>query len=163
MPPSSIRAQGSSVYVGDPLVSEFRVLDLNGKLIRVVRTADTPQPVKQADIAAGRVGFTVREMPSDGRPGGPPSTIAPETYPAFSQILVDPTGSVWMQDAYHVVPQGWTLFDATGRLRGRLIPRVRPESERWTILAFGVTDVLVSRHDEDGAAHITIYPLTAKH
>ena len=84
------------------------------------------------------------------------------SWPAYAGVLVDPTGRMWVEDyrTTYPAPDGWTAFDPSGRLIGRLvIPMPAAGARPLEVISFGVDEVLVRRSDSDGAAHLTIYPV----
>jgi hypothetical protein len=71
-------------------------------------------------------------------------------------------GNLWVADYDRTWrgPTGYSKFDADGRLVGRLMTPVRTTSAtRIEVIGFGVNDILVRRRDDDGASHLTVYPI----
>lgn len=86
----------------------------------------------------------------------------PETWPTYETIAVDPSGRLWVRDytTARPAPIGWTAFDASGRLIGRLvIPAPREGEMPLQFITFGTDHVIVRRFDEDRATYLTVYPL----
>ena len=145
---------GQRVYAGDGATSEIRVYRADGRLVQIIRSADTPQRITQADVdrvLSGRSPPAAREM------------WRPETFPAFSRFLVDPDGRLWVCD--DVPPrrspdrESWTAFDANGRMIGRLeVPR-KMGTKAVSVLAFGANEVQLAERDDDGFYHLTFYPI----
>lgn len=83
-------------------------------------------------------------------------------WPTYREMYVDQTGQLWMQDytKKYPTPDGWTLFDAKGVLVGRLvIPALSAGQRPLQVITFGTNEILVRRADDDGAAHLTVYPI----
>lgn len=54
----------------------------------------------------------------------------------------------------------YSKFDANGRLVGRfMIPAPAKSSDRLLVIGFGRDKVLANRLDDEGAVHLTIYPI----
>lgn len=83
----------------------------------------------------------------------------PATMPAYSSLLVDSEGCLWVQD-YH--PRGeetnrWTVFDPEGRLLGRVdLP------SGFTVYEIGGDYVLGRRMDELDVEHVELYRLAGR-
>ena len=147
-----VTAVRDTVFVADGLSSEVRVYTAAGKLVRIIRSADPVAKVTPEDIAK-KVGFNT--MGPTGEPAGP---IPPE-WPAYAHVMQDPLGRVWMEDPVRVQPRGWTVFDATGKLLGRLALPVRPAGEHWSVVSFGADEVEIRSNTMGGPAHLLFYPL----
>ncbi|MGD8276762.1 MAG: hypothetical protein PVH00_01995, partial [Gemmatimonadota bacterium] len=133
--PRRVVAAGDDVwYYGWPEAYEFRVMNRDGSVRRIVRRAWEPSPVTDEDRALFRA-FIL------GPPGAPgsrlrrapiaESMVFPESYPAFRRIEPDPTGHVWAQrsvpgwsteefafNAVPDVPTTWDVFDPSGAWLG---------------------------------------------
>lgn len=158
-------ANGSSIYLGDSRASEVKISDANGRLTAIIRTNDPIQPTTSAERDAMQPAF----YPA---PGSDPEVLAraaerlrttprPTEWPSYQRIAVDPDGRLWIEDYPKTFkePSVWTGFDRTGRMLGKVsIPATtKPGDARLVNFARG--GVLVRRWDDDGAQHLTIYPL----
>jgi hypothetical protein len=144
----SVVVGGQYVYAGDGATSEVLVYRADGQLTRIIRTADQPAKVTDADIQRVR------------RPATGPRRPIPETHPAYSRLVVDPAGRLWIQDfnAVRAPSDGWTCFDANGRLVGRLeIPR--QGAGTIAVVSFEANTVQAYRADDDGFLHVAFYRL----
>jgi hypothetical protein len=158
-------ARGSAFYVGNPGASEVRRFDNTGKLQLIVRSDDRPPPFVKADMDS---------LPTHGvaGPGGGatmkllPGEAMPTEWPTFGRVAVDLAGRIWIQDFRKfnaIAPDGWTAFDANGAMLGRLVIPVPANADaKRTVLSFGRDEVFVRRLDDDGALHLTIYPLVRR-
>lgn len=166
---ASMSVAGQWLYFGSARTSDIWVLTPTGRLVRIIRSDDPPVPVSDADVErrlAARVPSSVtgeaRERMLEQLRGSPHAT----TWPTYGQIHSDSRGRLWVQDYRRSWPlpsiDTWTLFDAAGKVVGRLvIAAPEPGSKAIEVLAFGDDDVVVRRWDNDGAGHITIYRLLA--
>lgn len=160
-----ILARGQRVYIGDAFSSEIRVYTPAGKLTTIIRSADP-----QVRITPAQVEERMRSTIPMGTPSGEVAQRLArmrarphaETWPTYRDVKVDPRGTIWVQDytTEYPRPDGWTAFGADGRMIGRLvIPAPAAGRRRMDVIAFGVNEVLVRRSDEDGFAHLTVYPI----
>jgi hypothetical protein len=152
---------------GDGSTFEYRQYDLFGRLVRIVRTADQPQPFTAADL---------RELIRKRIPAGTPSSVVdqalrrangldrPERWPAYTRLQVDEANRVWIAEPVSLssTAASWAVFDSTGALLGRVetdgvaLPgaAAAPIFLRW-----GVQEVVVRYFDSDGAIHVAVLPL----
>ena len=161
----TVAAQGQSIYWADNRSSEVRVYSVTGTLERIVRSADVGDSITSEDVER-RVRST---MPKNTPPAQVTARVdrmrsMPHAshWPTYHEILVDPRGRLWVQDYVKSLPSpdGWTQFDEQGRLVGRLVIPAPPEGQRaMHVIAFGTNEVLIRRTDDDGRAHLTVYPL----
>jgi len=157
-------AQGQHLYVGDPRASEVRIYDESGKLTAIVRTDDPIARTTAAEQAAMQPhGYPVCRDQSctDRFKERLKNEPRPKDWPSFTKIAVDPDGRLWMLDWKKVRtdPDIWTAFDASGRLLGRLSFAAYTKSGYPFISHFTSGGVEVLRQDDDGATHLTTYPL----
>ena len=140
-------------------------LSPEGKLLSVVRSDDPLVAISDAD-AERRLAMTIPNNVSAAERSSRMDRIRAlphaATWPAYSRLLVDPTGRMWVEDyrMTYPAPDGWTAFDPSGRLIGRLVIPAPATGERPPeIISFGVDEILLRRSDGDGAAHLTLYPI----
>lgn len=167
-------AFGQSFYKAAPDAFEIRAYDPTGKLRSIIRTSDVRKEITGAErnkLASGGTGAGI------GGKGAVPAGAVAEAnrraiensttkyWPAFGQyMMVDRQGRIWAQDwaarSDPTVARGWTAFDSTGRLLGRLIiPGAPSEELRHQVVSFGNDEVFLMRVDEDGARHIAAFPI----
>ncbi|HLA90258.1 MAG TPA: hypothetical protein VJL28_07510 [Gemmatimonadaceae bacterium] len=161
----TVAARGQRVYWGDPRTSEVRIFSVTGKLLSIIRSADVGGVLSSEDAE--------RLFRSTFAPNTPPaiaqmrvdrmrSFLHASTWPTYREFHVDPNGRIWIEDYARTHPSadGWTLFDAQGRLVGRLVLPAPKQGERpLLVIGFGVDEMFVRRADENGAAHLTVYPI----
>jgi hypothetical protein len=162
---ATVLAAQQRVYIGDAITSEIRVFTPAGQLTKIIRTAD-PLVRISASEAEERMRSTIPRNTSGAeaaqRMERMRSLPRAETWPAYRSVHVDPRGRLWVQDYIitRPAPDGWTAFDAEGRMLGRLlIPEPKSGDGRLQVISFGVDEVLVRRRDEDGFAHLTVFPI----
>ncbi|MEP6833892.1 MAG: hypothetical protein ABJB74_10875 [Gemmatimonas sp.] len=168
-PKSSFVTGSENVYYGNGAEQEFRVFSAQGKLVSIVRTADKLEPITRNDLedmssGAGRAGSKTAGSSAGG--GSPAPVSHAKTLPTYDRILIDMSERVWMQDFEPDIKtqaEGWTAFDRTGKLLGRIvIPVGATKEKRQTVVHFGKDEVFVKRPDDDGATHYTAYPILSK-
>lgn len=155
----SVVAAGTRLYYGGAQTSEIRVYGMTGRLEAIVRSADEPERITDEEVEARlarsiprNVGDAERAMRMERMRRLPHA----DTWPAYGRVHVDRSGRIWVADYRRSrdLPQGWSAFDASGRLLGRLVI-----PEQWLVIGFGSNDVLVRQFDEDRASHLLVYPI----
>lgn len=135
-----------------------------GKLVLIVRTADPIAKVTSAEASRLTLPAAAGVHGHPGRPTSthPPQFPLPREWPSFETIDVDASGRLWMQDYVKRPqdPQVWAIFDSTGRLLGKMQMAGRTDTYAPTVVGFNGEGVLVRRLDDDGAVHISTYPVT---
>jgi hypothetical protein len=166
----TVIAQQQRVYIGDGMTSEIRVYTPAGKLTTIIRSADPPVRItatEAEDRMRSSIPSNVPAAEAAERMDRMRSRPRAATWPAYRRVHVDPRGRLWVQDytTESASPDGWTAFDADGRLIGRLlIPPPAPGARRLQIISFGSDELLVRRQDEDGFAHLSVFPIqTIRH
>ncbi|MGH7470698.1 MAG: hypothetical protein ACRENP_22345 [Longimicrobiales bacterium] len=93
----AVIASGQRVYIGDPRFSEIRVYSADGKLTSIIRSADPPVRITDAqreermrssiprDVSATEVTARMARMRSLPRPAN---------WPAYRRVYVDPRGTL---------------------------------------------------------------------
>ncbi|HEX7050891.1 MAG TPA: 6-bladed beta-propeller [Longimicrobiales bacterium] len=165
-------ANGEEVYLGLSDGFEIRVFGRRGGLSRIIRWAAARQPVTRADRAlfAAKREQHVQKHPEEARvfPTLDAFPSVPDAKPAYSRLLVDDEGNLWVREypasvagqpsVYHPGPDddpvAWWVFDPTGRLLGRIhIPaalRVRGVQDDYIIGVWW---------DELDVEHVQLYRL----
>jgi hypothetical protein len=157
---STAVAAGGRFYIGNVASSEISVYGIDGRLISQVRSADRPHRISGAEVER-RLAATFRsqqQLIARAR-----SMSHATNWPAFARVEVDARQRIWVEDYQIIDPalDAWSVFDAGGTLIGRLVvPLPAAKNERpMEVIAFGHDDVLVRRSDDDGAQHLTVYPV----
>ncbi len=150
---------GDRVYLGDGREHRIDVRTGDGRLLRSIRVDRDPEPItdelreayvreqlEEAEDAEARRSLreTYGEMPFG------------ESVPAYTDLLVDAAGNLWMEHPTLPGDSGrtWTVFDSTGV---RLGPVRMPE--RFSLMAAGEDWVLGRREDELGVERVELIPL----
>ncbi|MDE0358147.1 MAG: hypothetical protein OXN92_10530 [Gammaproteobacteria bacterium] len=137
---AQMAAQGSRVFYGSSDLMQVEELSLAGDIARILRIPDYPLGLTDGQVAAERASRLDVDLP----PGMtlPPwlrrtveALPAPVTRPAYANMLVDPSGAVWLElyrgGSEQDRPQEWLILDADGTWLGTVEVPDR----------FGVTDI----------------------
>ena len=157
---SHVAARGRRIFNGANDVMQVEELDMSGNLVRILRIPDYPLDLSGARIAAERDALLGRL-----RPGASPfrqafeDAPASDTRPAFTDILVDPSGAVWLQlhrgESEQDLPEEWLVLDADGTWLGTVeIP------DRFTVSDITMDAVLGDWEDELDIEHPQVLRLT---
>jgi hypothetical protein len=154
-----VRVHDKTILVGSTDVFEIRVYGMDGHLRRLIRLERANSSVEPAHIRADQ-----ERLRSDGlRFRGLPATVRqryeatvnempyPETFPAFSELLTDHAGGIWVRDyAPPGSPRvGWYVLDARGRLQALLeVPA------EFSVYDARDDQVLVGRTDSLGVEYV---------
>lgn len=124
-----LAANGDVILVGSADLMEVRELSVTGDMVRILRIPDYPLGLTDEEVAAEREAQFDVELP----PGAtfPPflrqfieELPAPATRPAYADMLVDPSGAVWLElyrgRSEQDRPQAWLVLDADGTWLGTL-------------------------------------------
>lgn len=172
--PVGVFAAGEShFFTGFGDQYSIRVLDREGKLIRIIRRAWTPERVMAADVTRYVDAWARRSL----KPGDPDAARKrqavrdaryAETVPAFVEFRVDARGRLWVRAAnladapacggcLHEGMSGvstWSVFDSNGRWVSdvRMPPRFHPRD-------IGADYILGVQLDDDDVPTIAMYRL----
>jgi hypothetical protein len=135
---------------------EVREIAPDGRTLRIFRIDRPMDPVTSADRSAFRVG-AVRQLRSAGEENAEEIVDSmythAETFPAWSEILVDEVGNVWAR-SYRWFEMGadysWTVFDRDGRLLGQVIVP-------YPLTVHEIGDDYVLGHMADGRGGEAVY------
>ena len=118
---------GSRIFYGSSDLMQVEELDSSGRTVRILRIPGYPLDLTDAQIAAERNSRLDMDLP----PGMtlPPfirriveALPAPVTRPAYAEMLVDPSGAVWLElyrgGSEQDRPQEWLVLDADGTWLG---------------------------------------------
>lgn len=122
-----VAADGNAVFYGSADLMEVRELSLTGAVVRILRLPDYPLSLTDEEIDAERAAQFDARVPA-GAPVPPivrrfiEELPAPETRPGYADILVDPSGAVWLELhrgwSEQERPQAWLVLDADGTWLG---------------------------------------------
>lgn len=118
-----IATRDSLIYVGDGVNFEVRVLSLEGELLRILRLPGYDLAVPEAVRDSMRTAMLEQEMPAQLRPTQEAmANSIPDRRPAYSGILVDPLGFLWVQSYIRSLvaagPRRSYIFDPEGQWLG---------------------------------------------
>ena len=144
---SLVATHDDRIYYGSANLMEVHQLGPDGALLRVLRIPDYPLALSEEQVEAERQA-RVRSVPPMLRQSIE-TLPAPETRPAYRDMLVDPTGAIWLRPFEGVseggTPLAWQVLDADGTwLGGVTVPT------NFRIWDIGMDEVLGSRIDELG-------------
>ena len=158
---SHIAALGQRIFRGSSELLQVDELDMSGNLVRILRIPGYPLDLSDARVAAER-DARLDELP----PALPPyfremieAMPAPATRPAYADMLVDPSGAVWLQlyrgTSEQDQPQEWLVLDADGTWLGTVeIP------DRFRVWDITMEAVLGVWQDELDVEHPQVLRLT---
>ena len=155
---SHIAALGQRIYRGSSEMMQVEELDTSGNLVRILRVPDYPLELTEARIAAEREALIERFAPMGGQQLFENAPAA-ETRPAFADILVDPSGAVWLElyrgESEQNQPEEWLVLDADGTWLGAVeIP------DRFNVVDITMDAVLGVWEDELDIEHPQVLRLT---
>ena len=162
----------SAFYYGYPAEYSVRQYSAKGRLLRIVRREWDPRPITEADKDAHTKAWGERWVRTDGSEAS--NELADHrndpfarTLPAFSQMLVDGHGRLWIREAHladaawagqlntmPVVPSTWSVFDSRG---GWLCDVVMPA--RFLPRDIGRDYILGIELGTDDIQTVALYPL----
>ena len=123
---SHLDVLGQYILRGSSDMMQLEELDMSGNLVRILRIPDYPLDLSAAEIAAERSHVLDRSPP------GSTSVLktvleavpASETRPAYADMLVDPSGAVWLElyrgESERDRPQEWLVLDTDGTWLGNV-------------------------------------------
>jgi hypothetical protein len=162
---TSIVTDGSHVIMGTGQTYELRVYDAVGALTRIIRRDWIPRPVTPAatdsllEHMIRAVGATSRTDPRyQGYVRTIESALAPDHMPAFSGLLTDPRGNLWVRRyaaEYEEGPREWSIFDRDGSWLGNALT-----PDRFEALAIGTDVILGVWRDPFDVHHFQAYGLS---
>ncbi|MBI4502307.1 MAG: hypothetical protein HY700_14250 [Gemmatimonadetes bacterium] len=132
-PVGSFAAAPGTFYYGFPVEYSVSAYSEEGRLTRIIRRRWTAQPITDADKDAHTIEWGKRWITSTGAEAEREraehrNEPYPATLPAFSQMIVDGAGRLWVREAHMkdadlvgelntrpLVPSTWSVFDPEGR------------------------------------------------
>jgi len=156
---SHVAALGGHILRGSSDAMQLEELDPSGNLVRILRIPGYPLELSDARIAAERDLVLGRLTP--GNPLRAPFEAAPvsDTRPAFTDILVDPSGAVWLElhrgETERDQPEKWLVLDADGTWLGTV-----EMPDRFRVAEIAMDAVLGVREDALDIQHPQLLRLT---
>jgi hypothetical protein len=151
------------VFTGETTAFVLTARAYDGTPVRTFGRPHTPVRASAADVRAARAQRLAEESIGNtdaaiGEMQRKQFAVLPhrDTLPAFSRVLVDGEGNVWMEE-FRIDPAAaatWSVFDADGRWLGR----VETPAGLKVMLIAGGTVVGVTR-DDVGVERVAVYPL----
>lgn len=143
------------VYAGLAETFEIEVFDLDGNLVRRIRRAVPPPPAvtmadleRLAELEPQRLSFSRLELIRQAD--------LPPTFPAYDQLVVDPTGWLWVRN-FRQAGAGeaiWSVFSDGGEWQGDVAVPVG-----LSVLEIGADYVLGIWRDELDEESVRVYRL----
>ena len=156
---SHVAAMGRRIFNGANDLMQVQELDVSGNLVRILRIPGYPLDLSAAQIAAERDFFLDRSPPGSIFRQGFEDAPASDTRPAYDDILVDPSGAVWLElfrgASEQDQPEEWLVLDADGTWLGTVgIP------DRFNVTDITMDAVLGVWRDELDIQHPQVLRLT---
>jgi hypothetical protein len=153
-------AHGTDLYITSGEAFEFRVVNADGRISRMVHRTETPPTVTEQDAQSWRDAM-IAPVPEAQRPMMTEMLAAftmPEHLPVYAALLVDPEGCAWLRR--YVAPgirpgRDWDVYSAEGAYLGAV--RTPPG---LGILEIGTGYVLGTWTDDMDIEYIEIYRLS---
>ena len=158
---SHVAVLGQRIFRGSSDAMQVEELDMTGSPVRILRIPGYPLDLSDARIAAEREA-RLEELPS----AAPPfirqlveDLPAPATRPAYADMLVDPSGTIWLELHRGVSerdrPQEWLILDADGTWLGTVdVP------DRFVVMEVRMDMMLGVGRDELDVEHPQVLRLT---
>ena len=156
---SHVATMGRRIFSGANDLMQVQELDMSGNLVRILRVPRYPLDLSNAQIAAERDFFLDRSPPGSPFRQGFEDAPASDTRPAYDDIMVDPSGAVWLElfrgASEEDQPQEWLVLDADGTWLGNVgIP------DRFAVTDITMDAVLGIWRDELDVQHPQVLRLT---
>lgn len=150
---------GDAVYTGDAERMEYRRFSLTGELQQIIRAPQLDQALTSEEVAAERAAM-LGSNPSPRLRDMVARLPAPDLRPAYSDVLVDAEGYVWISRYWSPRRQAdesvlWYVFDPSGVWMGSVATPAR-----YTLFEVGVDYLLGVRRDQLDAEHVELLRLT---
>lgn len=149
---------GSSLFVGDQNRFEIHEYALDGRLSRILRVLEVSLTLSEGDIERA-LAEELATRPESERAMWESHferMAVPETRPAYSRLLGDPEGNLWVA-GYARDPGGatsWSVFDSSGAWLGNV-----EMPDRFRVLEIGSDWVLGIWRDGLDVEHVRLYEL----
>ena len=159
-----VAAHNEVILHGSADLMEVRELSVTGDVVRILRIPDYPLSLTDEEVSAERdAQFDVELPPGVTFPPFMRQFIeelpAPATRPAYADILVDPSGAVWLElyrgRREQDWPQAWLVLDADGTWLGTVgVP------SGFAVMDITMESVLGVWRDELDVEHPQVLTLT---
>jgi hypothetical protein len=156
---SHLAVHDGRIYLGSAELLQFRVLSSSGEVEEIIRAPNFDLSVSSEEIDAER-----RAYLGDNPPQFYQELVAalptPDARPAYSDLVVDSEGYVWLGafegrvGLRHPLPRAWEVFGPGGEWMGR----VRFPA-RFTVFDIGADYVLGRWYDDLDVEHIQLLRL----
>ena len=162
---SVLDTRGDRIFVGSSDRMQIEELDTKGDTVRILRIPDYPLALTAEQVRAERNARLDIPLPP-GVTSLPPYFVdavedmpSPETRPAYANILVDPTGAVWLRPfrgmSEDAGPEPWPVLGADGAWLGSVeIP------EDFRVMEIGVDEILGVWTDDVDVQHPQVLHLS---
>ena len=155
---SLLDTYGDRIFVGTSDHMQVDEYGPRGEATRILRIPDFPLALTEEQVQAERNARLDIPLPQGVVSLPPPFVEAvenlpvPETRPAYGNMLVDPTGAVWLRPFRGLSeeggPEGWLVLDASGAWLGSVeIP------ENFRVREIGLDEILGVWSDELDVQH----------
>ena len=156
---AAVAAAQDAVYYGSADSFEIKRFSLTGQLTQIIRTS-RPNSALTPSMIESYVEQSLAQMKNPAARANwqrhYSEMIFPKTVPAYADLIVDPSGNLWVGD-YHDFNESqphWTVFDRNGRLLGTLdVP------ENLMVYDIGNDYVLGRTLDEFAVERVVLYRL----
>lgn len=158
-----VAANGGVILYGSADLMEVREISVTGDVVRILRIPEYPLSLTDEQVAAEREAQFDVELP----PGAtfPPfmrrfieELPAPAARPAYADMLVDPSGAVWLElyrgRSEQDRPQAWLVLDADGTWLGTV-----DAPNGFAVMDITMDVVLGVWTDEPGVEHPQVLTL----
>ena len=137
---------------------ELRVVDSQGALTNIIRRDQDGASPTQADLDAYYV-ERFADSPLEQRTqqmAGVTDMPLVGTYPAFSKVMADPPGNLWVQEYQRPKDERviWTVFGPDGRILGLV-----ETPEKLNVFQIGEDYILGSTSDELEVEYVQMWPI----
>jgi hypothetical protein len=158
---TSVAMLEDEVLVGDQSAFEIGQYASRGHLTRILRRSDPSLRLSAEDVTRA-VDAEIASHPESERPmwrSHFARMVEPDTRPAFSRLLSDRDGNVWVA-SHEPATQGrgeaatWSIFDRGGAWLGTV-----EMPDRFVVFAIGSDWVLGRWRDELDIEHVRLYEL----
>ncbi len=156
-----VDALGGRLFLGSSDMMQVEELDRSGSLVRILRIPGYPLELSDALVAAeraARLAAVPEAMPAFLR-RMVEDFPTPATRPAYHNILVDPSGALWLElyrgNSEQDQPEEWLVLDADGTWLGNV-----GILDRFTLTDITMETVLGVWRDELDVEHPQVLRLT---
>jgi hypothetical protein len=155
---TSVALVGGSVFIGDQSRFEIGEYALDGRLLRIVRLPEVSLALSGSEVERALASELATQPESERAMWRAhfERMAVPETRPAYSRLLGDPEGNLWV-GAYARDPRdvaSWTVFDASGAWLGGV-----DMPDRFRVLEIGSSWVLGRWLDDLDVEHVRLHEL----